>query len=45
MASHEKIRTPRELEFAVFFDEAAGSALKMLKFDAYSEEWLDFVLT
>ena len=27
------------------FDEAAGSTLKTLKFDAYSEEWLDFILT
>ena len=27
------------------FDEAASSMLKTLKFDAYSEEWLDFILT
>ena len=27
------------------FDEAASSTLKTLKFDAYSEEWLDFILT
>ena len=27
------------------FDETASSTLKTLKFDAYSEEWLDFILT
>ena len=27
------------------FDEAASSMLKTLKFDAYSEEWVDFILT
>ena len=26
------------------FDETASSTLKTLKFDAYSEEWLDFIL-
>ena len=31
--------------FRYIFDEAAGSTLKTLKFDAYSEEWLDFILT
>ena len=27
------------------FDEAAFQKLKILKFDSYSEEWLDFILT
>ena len=27
------------------FDEAAFQRLKILKFDSYSEEWLDFILT
>ena len=26
------------------FDETACSSLKLLKFDSYSEEWLDFIL-
>ena len=26
------------------FDETASSTLKTLKFDAYSEEWLDFII-
>lgn len=26
------------------FNEAANESLKILKFDAYSEEWLDFIL-
>lgn len=27
------------------FDEKASQKLKILKFDSYSEEWLDFILT
>lgn len=27
------------------FDESAYQELKILKFDSYSEEWLDFILT
>ena len=27
------------------FDEIAFSRLKLLKFDSYSEEWLDFILS
>lgn len=27
------------------FDETAFSRLKLLKFDSYSEEWLDFILS
>lgn len=27
------------------FDEAAYDEIKMLRFDSYSEEWLDFILT
>ncbi|MBQ6340985.1 MAG: hypothetical protein IJI36_17760 [Kiritimatiellae bacterium] len=26
------------------FDEAKAAALKALRFDSYSEEWLDFII-
>ena len=41
-----KIQTPgkRRYYFKYEYDESRESELKVLKFDAYSEEWLDFIL-